>query len=392
MKEKIMLIVPMLHQGGFERVCVATARLLEPFYEVYIVVFDSKDIAYDIKGLNVIDLHLGVKKNIFGKCLNVRRRSTEVKKLKEKLGVDIAYSFGPSANMVNVFSKAGEKVWVGIRSYMDMANQRRISLFCKKADAVLCCSKMIEEEIRVKYNCTKAVTLYNPLDVKEILERAEAEEARLPWSDSEHIVASMGREDDVKGFWHLIKGFSLVIEEIPNAKLMIIGDGDFEEYRVLAKQLQIAEHVYFTGMKKNPFPYLKQAELYALTSYNEGFPNALLEAMTFGIPVIATDCLTGPREILLKEYVSMKKELRENKQEAVYGDYGILIPNMSPEKNLKAEKISEGEKELAAEMIKLLTDREHYQKYSEASLLRAKDFSNESYVCILKNQMDNADL
>ena len=45
MKKKIMLIVPMLHQGGFERVCVATARLLEPFYEVYIVIFSSRDIA-----------------------------------------------------------------------------------------------------------------------------------------------------------------------------------------------------------------------------------------------------------------------------------------------------------------------------------------------------------
>ena len=50
MKKKIMLIVPMLHQGGFERVCVATARLLEPFYEVYIVIFSSRDIAYDIRG------------------------------------------------------------------------------------------------------------------------------------------------------------------------------------------------------------------------------------------------------------------------------------------------------------------------------------------------------
>ena len=53
MKKKIMLIVPMLHQGGFERVCVATARLLEPHFDVCIVMFDSRDIAYDIKGLDV---------------------------------------------------------------------------------------------------------------------------------------------------------------------------------------------------------------------------------------------------------------------------------------------------------------------------------------------------
>lgn len=90
-KKKIMLIVPMLHQGGFERVCVATARLLEPYYEIYIVMFDSRDIAYDIKGLNVIDLHMGVRESLAGKVLNVFKRSLAVRKLKRKLGVGIAH-------------------------------------------------------------------------------------------------------------------------------------------------------------------------------------------------------------------------------------------------------------------------------------------------------------
>ena len=116
MKKKVMLIVPMLHQGGFERVCVATARLLEPYADVYIVIFDSKDIAYDIKGLNVTDLHLGVKEGKIGKILNVVKRSYAVKKLKKEWGIDIAYSFGSSANIVNVFSKSAEEVWTGIRS------------------------------------------------------------------------------------------------------------------------------------------------------------------------------------------------------------------------------------------------------------------------------------
>ena len=61
-----MLIVPMLHQGGFERVCVMTARLLEPYYDVCIVLFDSRDIAYDIRGLQVVDLHMGLKESLWG--------------------------------------------------------------------------------------------------------------------------------------------------------------------------------------------------------------------------------------------------------------------------------------------------------------------------------------
>lgn len=388
MKKKIMLIVPMLHQGGFERVCVATAHLLEPFYEVYIVMFDSKDIAYDIKGLNVIDLHIGVKKDIISKCMNVIKRSLAVRRLKRKLAIDIAYSFGPSANMVNVFSGGDEKIWVGIRSYMDMANERKISLFCKKSDKVLCCSKVIEEEILAKFGCRKGITLYNPLDVETIKAKAAGEKVRLPWEDTSHIIVSMGREDDVKGFWHLIKSAALVRKEVPDAKLMIIGEGNFEEYRKLAEGLGIADYVYFTGMKKNPFPYLGAAYVYVLSSYNEGFPNALIEAMALGIPVIATDCMTGPREILMQSYVSEKEELRKDGNGITDGEYGILIPNMSPNKNLNPEDISGEERLLADEIKRMMTDRARYETYSRAAAARAGDFSNRAYVETLKRLIE----
>lgn len=373
-KKKIMLIVPMLHQGGFERVCVATARLLEPYYDVYIVLFDSKDIAYDIKGLHVIDLHLGVKDSIIGKMLNVAKRSLAVRRLKCSLGVDIAYSFGPTANMVNVFSGKSAKIWVGIRSYMDMGNPRKINLFCQKADRVVCCSEKIREEILEKYRCEKAVTLYNPLDVAQVRKLAAEEEPKLPWQEAGHIIVSMGREDDVKGFWHLMKAFSLVKKKVADARLMIIGDGDFEEYRELAKDLNVAESVYFTGVKRNPFPYLNAAQVYALTSYHEGFPNALIEAMALGVPVIATDCMTGPKEILQKGNEVC----------------GILIPNMSPNKNLNAGEISEEEERLAAQLERMMTDGEYRKGYEEAAVKRAYDFSNEYYVECIRELMQKA--
>ena len=62
MKRKLMLISPMLHQGGFERVCITTARLLEPYFDVTIVIFNSADIAYNIDGLHIIDIRMGAKK------------------------------------------------------------------------------------------------------------------------------------------------------------------------------------------------------------------------------------------------------------------------------------------------------------------------------------------
>jgi len=84
-KKKIMLIVPMLHQGGFERVCVATARLLDSYYEIYIVMFDSRDIAYDIKGLNVIDLHLGVRESLAGKVASLEETLSRKEEQEQEL-------------------------------------------------------------------------------------------------------------------------------------------------------------------------------------------------------------------------------------------------------------------------------------------------------------------
>ena len=73
-KKNLMLMVPMLHQGGFERVCVKTARLMEKYYNVYILIFSSKDINYDITGLKVIDIDVPSKKGVVNKVFNVIKR------------------------------------------------------------------------------------------------------------------------------------------------------------------------------------------------------------------------------------------------------------------------------------------------------------------------------
>lgn len=359
-RKKIMLLVPMLHQGGFERVCVMTARLLQPYYDVYVVIFDSKDIAYDITGINVTDLKLGSREGRLAKAVQVLRRRKGVARLKRKYGIDIAYSFGPTANLINVLTRRNNRVWTGIRSYMDMGNPGKIRLFCKYSDKVLCCSKTIENEIHDKYGFPGAVTLYNPLDLEEIRRLSVQEKADIPWTGG-RILVSMGREDTVKGFWHLIKIFALVHRELPDTRLMIIGEGGFKEYRALAERLGVGEEVFFTGLKKNPYPYLRECSLYLLTSYYEGFPNALVEAMALGVPAVATDCMTGPKEIL------------EDK-------YGILVPNMSPQPDMNAEEISGEEKKTAERVIELLENENEMEKYRRLSVERAGMFSKEEYV------------
>ncbi len=383
-KKKIMLLVPMLHQGGFERVCVLTARLLKSRYQVFICLNDLTDLAYDIENLSILHLGLPAKLGKVNKALMVIRRCRAVRFWKKRLDIDITYSFGPTANLVNVFSRNQGQTWCGIRSYMDMEDRGLLKLFCERANKVICCSRLIEQELKEKYAGGEITTIYNPYNEAYIREQAGQRAEDLPWKKEDTFtLVSMGREDDVKGYWHLLKAFSLVAAKKKEARLMFIGEGDFQEYKQLAKELGVEERFYCTGMKKNPYPYLNLGRLYLLGSYYEGFPNALVEAMALGIPVIATNCMTGPAEILLQEY---QKGVEETGQ--LQADYGLLIPNMSPEKNLDSSRIDEQEKKLADVILRLMEDEGLYHKYAALAKQRSGYFSDESYVENIEKLME----
>ncbi len=386
MKKKLMLISPMLHQGGFERVCITTARLMEPYFDVTIVIFNSADIAYDVKGLHIIDIQMGVKKGTLRKLWNIVRRSRKVRQLKKQIKPDIAYSFGPTANMVNAFSKTGkEKVWLGLRNYTDVEERLKIRLFTRRADLIICCSRTIEKEIKDKFNFYKTTVLYNLYDVKAIQEKAKQQEPRLPWGDYDEegrrirCMVSMGRDDDMKGFWHMLKVFSLVHEKMPQTRLILMGAGSFSYYKKLAEELGITDAIYFAGMQREPYQYLKKGEIYLLTSYNEGFPNALVEGMSLGLAAVSTNCMTGPGEILLADG-NMSFPEKEAQESAIYGEYGILVPVMSKERDLDPGHILPEERNMAEIVRSLLEDEGKLKAYQNKAMERAQCFTYEKYV------------
>lgn len=362
--KKLLLIVPSLHQGGSEKVCAMTAVILKPYFDVQIAIFDSRNVDFDVEDVPVADLGLPSRPGKLAKVINVCRRGWRLYRLKKREQIDIAYSFGPTANLANVFSRllpGGKraKCWLGVMSYMDM-DSSWLGLFCKKSDRLLCCSETLRGMIEEKYGCDHTYTLTGFFDIAQIRARAEEGEAQLPWQEG-RIIVSMGREDVVKGFWHLLKIFSLVHKKLPDTRLLIIGKGEFTAYRKLAADLGVADAVYFAGLQKNPYPYLKKGTLYLLTSYWEGFPNALVEAMAMGLPAVATDCMTGPAEIF-------------------DGKYGVLVPNMGKEPDMDASHIEEEEENTAARVAALLQDTEELARYSRLSVERAGVFSKEAYI------------
>lgn len=399
-KRKLMLISPMLHQGGFERVCVTTARLLQPYFDVTIVIFDSANIAYDVEGLSIIDIQMGVRKGKLQKILNIIRRSRKVRKLKKEMQPEIAYSFGPTANMVNAFSKTGkEKVWLGLRNYTDVEEETKMCLLVKKADLIVCCSRDIEKSVKIKYKFNNTAVLYNLYDADTIRKEAAASDPPLPFSEELKEVGSlqqepgqlrylvsMGRDDPMKGFWHMIKAFKLVHDQIPEARLILMGAGTFQKYKTLAEQLEITDAIYFAGMRRDPYALLKYGEVYLLTSANEGFPNALVEAMTLSLAPVSTNCLTGPAEILVRngDTASLDDQFTEKQKEketpVIYGDYGIVVPEMQKEENLDPADITEEERNLADTVIRLLQDEKLLQSYRQTAARRAGDFTYEKYL------------
>ena len=383
-KKNLMLMVPMLHQGGFERVCVKTARLLQEYYNVCILIFSSKDINYDVTGLDVVDIDVPSEKGLVNKVLNVLKRVRKVRRIKKERNIDICYSFGSSANYVNTLSRAGEKVLTGLRCQTDLESPRQVKLFCRRSDQVLSCSKEIVRQLLSDFKYDRSTYIYNPLDIQDIQNRAGETPDDYPFlGDDIKVFSCSARNDYIKGIWHLVKAFSLVQYKHPEARLIVLGAGNWERYKEMAKALKIKDKVAFTGVKKNPFPYVAASDVYVCSSNHEGFPNAVLEAMALKKPVISADCKTGPREILLSdsEYEDLIKEIPDGSSidKPIQGEFGILVPDMDQEENFDPEYITEGERMLASEMERILDDSQLLKKYSDKAYERALFYTPEKY-------------
>jgi glycosyltransferase involved in cell wall biosynthesis len=121
-----------------------------------------------------------------------------------------------------------------------------------------------------------------------------------PWfrSGEPPVILGVGRLTGQKAFEVLIEAFAQVRKK-QRARLIILGEGEQRSMvEALIKCLGLQADVELPGFVANPYPYMAHARLFVLSSRWEGLPTVLVEAMSLGTPVIATDCPSGPREIL----------------------------------------------------------------------------------------------
>lgn len=143
----------------------------------------------------------------------------------------------------------------------------------------------------------KIVRMYNPMDIDAIRARANS----APSVGADNYFVCVSRLSGDKDIETVLRGFDKFVNENnnPDVRMVFVGGGDVDKYRAIANKLSAHEKIEFVGAQKNPMGFMRGAMANILSSYSEGLPTVLLEAMAVGTVNISSDCKNGPREILL---------------------------------------------------------------------------------------------
>ena len=387
-KRKILFVISTLRGGGAERALCNITLAMPDNVEIDILVNSVSDIDYAHKG-NVISINIPFK-NSLSMIYHARvfaKRVYTLWKLKKKNGYDACISFMDSANVANIFS--GKKYCRTILSVRNTISQIHswqyryivcptIKLFYPFADKVVALSKGTESDLVENFKLPeeKVTTIYNGYDL-EYIKRRSLEKNNFDIDLNTFYFINIGRLNKQKGQWHLLRAFSRVVEKHPESRLIICGKGAYDAMlKRIANELGIKDNVIFAGFQQNPFAIASKCNVFVFPSLYEGFGNVLIENMTCGLPIIATDFRYGAREVLAPD-TDYKMQCQDRLE---YAEYGIITPVCSeniPESSspLEAEEIL-----LSEAMIKLLEDTKLRENYAKKSNERAMDFSIEKTV------------
>ena len=178
---------------------------------------------------------------------------------------------------------------------------RMMHVLYPRAGAIVAVSTGVADDLarRARIPRSQVRVIYNPLLVDR-LEELASEPLDHPWlgSGMPPVVLAVGRLTPQKDFATLIRAVAAVRAERP-CRLLVLGEGEQRaSLEALVADLGMEEDVSMPGFVPNPYPYFRAAAMLALSSRFEGLPTVLLEAVCLGVPVVATDCPSGPSEIL----------------------------------------------------------------------------------------------
>ncbi|MFK5882346.1 MAG: glycosyltransferase [Sulfurospirillum sp.] len=369
MKKNLSILIYSLASGGAERVVSVLLNELKDKYNITLVLMNDA-IFYDIpKNLQIIYLEnsnpneSGIKKLLKLPFLGYR-----YKQICENNDIDISLSFMNRPNYINIISKffannsksiISERAMPSLQhksGLQGLINRFLIKYLYNKSDLITANSKGNSVDLTANFNIKKVITIYNLFDIKKIAEQAKDD---IESKYNGFVFVTVGRLDDGKNHQLIIDAMQDV-----NAQLYIIGEGELRgKLENQIKTLNLENKVFLLGRQKNPYKYLAKADCFVFSSNYEGFPNVLLEALACGLPVISTDCQSGPREILAPNSdieVQLQNDLELAK-------YGILTPINNVQKLKEAMEL-------------IMNDNELRKNYKETAKQRTDDFRIEQII------------
>lgn len=293
--KKVMFVAQTLNRGGAERVVSLLSQEFERLgYEVKIVLFDNK-VKYEHGG-NILNIQTPPSSNYIIKLIRLFRRVSRLKKIFKSERPDFIFSFMESCNFASILT--GQEVVISIRNNPNKKNNWYQKILIKtlykfkNVRKIVTVSKEIENILNEQYQLSNTITILNPVVFDDNYTVQENLSYYQPY------IVSVGRLNTQKNFSMLIGAYNNTKAK-DEVKLLIVGDGgERSALEKLIKELNLQNKVFLIGQKDNVKDYYLQSELYILSSRFEGFPNVLIEALSNGCTCIATDCPTGPNEII----------------------------------------------------------------------------------------------
>mgnify|MGYP003984370883 FL=1 len=180
----------------------------------------------------------------------------------------------------------------------------------------------VANDLKKNFNIKNSIkVIYSPIDIG-FIRNISNQKCDIFENDKRIKFITVGRLDAGKNHQMMIKSFSKLSDI--NTVLYILGDGILkQELEELVYKLNLKNRVIFLGFDNNPYKYLSKADIFLFSSNFEGFPTVLIEALACSLPIVSTDCLNGPREILDK---NINNCLYHTKEELNLVEYGILTP------------------------------------------------------------------
>lgn len=299
-KKIIIFILPDLESGGAERIVTTLANHLpREIFEPKIMLLRKTGSYLKLlkEDIEVIDLNISrIRQSLLPIFKEIKKRKPEI--VFSGFGEVNAYlaPFIPLFRKTQFFARETNVV-------TEHVTRPEIKLFYKfynNYHKIICQSDDMKKDLLENWNIKKEklVKINNPVDFQAIDQLLEAQEKPESYSSEYKNVVAVGNLAVRKGFDNLLKVFSYLKDE--KILLHILGEGAEKENLLQMKEDLGLSQVIFHGKKENPYPYLKFADLFILSSRYEGFPNVLLEAGACGTFALANDCPGGIREIIQK--------------------------------------------------------------------------------------------